>query len=482
MSNNEDIIIDSRETTISNTQFDSKEADKPNREERGNGSLIDVDYSQYTLKRRPWRLNRMDFSGIVSHDYRGSGTEDDPFVVTWLDQDAENPMAYTELMRWGFTLLISSMTLGMALASSTYSGAVEDIIEDFDCSEEVVVLGLSLTVLGYAVGPLAWGPLSEIYGRRDVFIIAFVFYTMWTSVTCAAQNIQTLLVFRFFSGVFGASALVIPGGQIADVFPTKSRGLGIAAFCAAPFLGPALGPAIGGFLGDAGGWRWVMGFLAIYSAALTALGFLFIPETYPPVLLRRRARLLSEVTGFRYVSVIDVQRPLVLEELVKKALIRPWVLLFREPIVLILTVSQILSSFNDLRCADFLRKIYMSCVYATLYLCFAAFPIIFQQERGWSPGVGGLAFMGVFVGLIIGILIVVFDNQRFVRLMREMNGHPPPETRLPPAIFGGGALVVGLAWFAATDAPGVHWASPICAGIPFGMGFVLVFVCLGNYL
>ena len=81
-----------------------------------------------------------------------------------------------------------------------------------------------------------------------------------------------------------------------------------------------------------------MGLLAIYAGLLTVLGIIFVPETYAPVLLRERAKLLSKVTGKVYMTAIDIERPLVVKDLMIKALIRPWALLFREPIVFILTV------------------------------------------------------------------------------------------------------------------------------------------------
>lgn len=124
----------------------------------------------------------------------------------------------------------------------------------------------------------------------------------------------------------------------------------------------------------------------------------------------------------------------------------------------------------------------MSAIYGTLYLCFAAFPIVFQENRGWSAGIGGLGFTGVLVGLFVGILIICWDNTRYVRIYRANGGIAPPECRLPAVIAGGVSIVVGLAWFAATDAPTVHWVVPIIAGAPFGAGFVLVFICCANYL
>jgi hypothetical protein len=124
----------------------------------------------------------------------------------------------------------------------------------------------------------------------------------------------------------------------------------------------------------------------------------------------------------------------------------------------------------------------MSVVYGTLYLTFAAFPIIFQQGRGWSQGIGGLAFLGVCTGMMIGVGIGVWDNERYRKLHRLHGGFAPPESRLPPVIYAGVAIIVGLAWFAATDAPDIHWASAICGSIFFGVGFLLVIVCTTNYL
>jgi uncharacterized membrane protein (DUF485 family) len=125
----------------------------------------------------------------------------------------------------------------------------------------------------------------------------------------------------------------------------------------------------------------------------------------------------------------------------------------------------------------------MSVVYGTLYLCFAAFPIVYKLNRGWSAGIGGLAFIGVLVGFFIGCVYIWWDNGTYARLYRENNNHPPPpECRLPACIAGGAAVIGGLAWFAATNGPSVPWPASVCAGIPFGFGFILVFVACGNYL
>jgi len=230
-------------------------------------------------------------------------------------------------------------------------------------------------------------------------------------------------------------------------------------------MGPALGPIIGGFLGEAEGWRWVEGFLAIFTGALWILGAILIPETYPPVLLRKRASALSKKTGKIYRSRVDVEAgPISASQAFKTALSRPWILLIREPIVLLLSI-------------------YMAIVYGTLYMMFGAFPIVFQQGRGWSEGIGGLAFLGVAIGMMLAVCYTIFiGNNQYIKKADEAGGFAPPEARLPPGILGGIVLPIGLFWFAWTNGPSVHWIVSIIAAAPFGFGMVLIFLSVMNYL
>ena len=94
-------------------------------------------------------------------------------------------------------------------------------------------------------------------------------------------------------------------GVIADLFDAKERGPAMSLFAAAPFLGPVLGPVIGGFIGETVGWRWIEGIMAIFTGVLWLAGLLVIPETYAPVLQRRRAQKLSS----SHFKCLPVQTP-----------------------------------------------------------------------------------------------------------------------------------------------------------------------------
>lgn len=289
--------------------------------------------------------------------------------------------------------------------------------------------------------------------------------TVFNAGAAGSQNIQTLIILRFFAGAFGSSPLTNAGGVIADMFNADQRGLAMSVFAAAPFLGPTIGPIVGGFVGETIGWRWVEGVMAIFTGVLWIVGALTIPETYAPVILRRRAAKMSKMTGKVYKSKIEAERGVkTVGAEFKVALSRPWILLFKEPIVLLLSI-------------------YMAIIYGTLYMMFAAFPIVFQEERGWSEGIGGLAFCGIAVGMIIAVIGTIPDNGRYKRTAAASpDGIAPPEARLPPALIGSIALPVGLFWFAWTNYPSIHWIVCIIGSAPFGFGMVLVFLSIMNYL
>lgn len=172
---------------------------------------------------------------------------------------------------------------------------------------------------------------------------------------------------------------------------------------------------------------------------------------------------MSKADGKVYISVLEKdqgkKKP---SEIFKRALIRPWVLLFLEPIVLVAST-------------------YMALIYGTVYMFMAAMPIVYNQDRGWSEGIGGLAFMGITVGIIVGLVYAIFDNNsRYMKLFLSKTASP--ESRLPPATAGAIALPVGMFAFAWTNYPSIHWSVSIILSAPFGFGCVLVILPIVNYL
>lgn len=278
---------------------------------------------------------------ILDYRYPGSGTERDPFVVTWIPDDARDPMGFSLTAKIGITVTVSMAAMVIAIAASGYVGSIKQVMDSFDVGNEVATLGLSLFVLGFAWGPLFWAPLSEFVGRQLPFVVSFGGVAVLLAGCTVSQNIESLLILRFLAGAFGSSPLTNAGGVVSDMFSPEYRGLALSLFAAAPFMGPVLGPVIGGFLGMSAGWRWVEGLSAAFVGLMWFLMTCLVPETYAPVLLRRRAERLSHVTGKVYRTELDMEDGdggLSLKRMFGTSLLRPWVLLFREPIVLSLSV------------------------------------------------------------------------------------------------------------------------------------------------
>ena len=206
--------------------------------------------------------------------------------------------------------------------------------------------------------------------------------------------------------------------------------------------------------------------MAIWSGAILIITSCLVPETYPPVLLRKRAETLSKLSGKVYRSRTDIdQGKVTLGEAFSTGLKRPWILLFCEPIVLLLSL-------------------YHAIIYGILYMLFGAFPIVYRLGRGWNEGIGGLPFVAVAIGVLLALVyVIVYDNKQYMKkVVASGVGYTTPEARLPMCIVGGVALPIGLFWFAWTNSPSLPWAISVVASIPFGFGMVLIFLSIMNYL
>jgi MFS family permease len=94
-----------------------------------------------------------------------------------------------------------------------------------------------LFVAGYMLGPLLWGPLSEIFGRRPIFIVTFIAYIGFQVGCALSKNTASILVFRFLGGTFAAAPLTNSGALIADIWDGDHRGKAMSFFALAPFAG-----------------------------------------------------------------------------------------------------------------------------------------------------------------------------------------------------------------------------------------------------
>ncbi|KAJ7684917.1 MFS general substrate transporter [Mycena polygramma] len=405
----------------------------------------------------------------VARPYLGSGTLQDPFVVDWdSEEDAENPLNFHNCKKWIITSQLAFCTWTVSFSSSVYSGGLEIMARDLHISDNVAILGLSLYVLGFALGyafkRIIFAPMGEMYGRRLVFFITLSAYCVFQLEGClAGSNVYVLLSCRFFTGMFGSSPLTNAPSQIADIWNARERGLASAIYSVWP---PIIGPVVGGYVVMKLDWHFNFKIMLVFAVLSLVSGAIFTPETYAPVLLRRRANKLTRDSNgiVHYVSIHDRVRPKSISQAILTNFSRPFVFLITEPIVLCVAL-------------------YISIVYGTLYALFAAFPIVFQQHHHFTAAQNGLAFIGIGIGIVLGLGSTPIQNRVYWRAM-EMSetGRAAPEARLHQAMVGGVLIPIGLFWFAFSASPSVHWIVPIVGSAFFGMGIAQILQSLTSYL
>ena len=132
-------------------------------------------------------------------------------------------------------------------------------------------------------------------------------FSAFTLACALSPSFAALCVFRLFVGLGAACAITVVGGVFADIFGSPvSRGRAMAAFMAGNTFGPILGPVVSGFASTIS-WRWCFWIALIYSG-VSFVPLLFMPETYGPVLLKRRAvRMRREKPECRAFAPIEME-------------------------------------------------------------------------------------------------------------------------------------------------------------------------------
>ncbi|KAH7138634.1 major facilitator superfamily domain-containing protein [Dendryphion nanum] len=393
------------------------------------------------------------------------------FVVGYEgDHDPLNPHNWSYTRRIAATAMIASIGFVVGIASSIDSSALRLAAEDFGVSEVVQSLATGLYLAGFGVGALFAGPFSETLGRNPVYITTLTLYMIFIMAAGLAPNIGALLTFRFLAGIFGSTPLTCAGGSISDLWSPMERVFAFPVFANAAFMGPTIGPVIGGFIAESStvSWRWVSWVTLIISGLVLAAVVLFQPETYPPTLLKWKAQHLRDVTGdSRYVAEIEIMGESFIQRL-KMALSRPFLLTFREPVIMILAF-------------------YLTVIYVVLFTFLDGYEDIFGRIHGVSQGITGLCFLGIIVGLFGASALVPLIYKwarRDLKEIQEQGGtRLPPEFRLWFAMLGGApAIPISLFWMGWTSYSWISIWSPLGASVLFGYGILCIFISSYQYI
>ncbi|OGE49271.1 hypothetical protein PENARI_c022G07394 [Penicillium arizonense] len=392
-----------------------------------------------------------------------------PLVISWRgSDDPEDPRNWSTGKKFFVSCQIWLLTFAVYIGSAIYAPGIVGVTEQFGVSSVAATLGLTLFVFGYGLGPMIWAPLSEIpmIGRSPTYVLTLLVFVFFNFGVIYAHNFGMLLAFRFLTGFLGSPVLATGAASMGDMWSPQSRDYMIGIWGMFAISAPVLGPMLGGFAASAKGWTWTIWQLVWVSGFTLVLLFFCLPETFAPNILARRARRVRRITGnSQYMSESEIEiKEVKPRDVLFEALIRPFQLCFLEPIVL-------------------LTNLYIALIYGILYIWFEAFPIVFQELRGFNPGEGGLAFMGILVSTCCLVIPAYFYwKYRWQAKYFDADGNIAPEMQMPPAIVGALALPISLFWFGWTgNFASIHWIVPIIASMLFAVGGCLIFNCIFTY-
>ncbi|KAK2773755.1 MFS multidrug transporter [Colletotrichum kahawae] len=388
----------------------------------------------------------------------------DDFIVDWNGPDDRgNAQNLPKPRKWLITWVLALYVLSTTFSSSVFSAAAAVTAKEFDTTVRTMVFGgTSLFMLGFAIGPIIFGPLSERYGRKGPLVIGYISFALLQLPAANAQSLLTIFVSRFLQGVFGAAPSAILSGTLADIWTPKQRGFAMP--CTGTFLmiGPVIGPMTGSVIVHSSlGWRWIFNFTAIFTLAIAAITYPLSAETYSPVLLAKRAKRMRHMTRNWALRARSEEQDRDLKDVVEGCLSRPAKMLVLEPILLLMST-------------------YISVVFGLMYIFFLAYPMSFANERHWDSTSAGLPLLSILLGTIIGGALIILTVN--TNLSPDPKAGRPQENRLLLMMLGSVCLPVGMFWFAATSSPETSATQQIIAGVPIGMGIILINMQGMNYI
>ncbi|KAI0023748.1 major facilitator superfamily domain-containing protein [Xylariomycetidae sp. FL0641] len=397
-----------------------------------------------------------------SHHHQGAA------IIDFKPQDPGNPVNWSAAKKSFIVVIGLCCIFNSVFGTSLPSGSIDVLGAHFGVTDPTqLVLPITIYQVGFICGSLTFGPLSETYGRRFVVIGSSSGFALFTLVSIFVPSWSAYLGLRFLQGCCASSAISVTGGLYADLFnEPRKRGQANALFLCGTSVFPNLAPLTSAYSSlPPLGWRWPI-WIAFIFAAATVVPTLFLPETYGPIILKRRAVRLRQERGSRcniYASIELEQKSW--KEILLIFMARPIRMLATEWIVLFTCLF-----------LGFATGIY--------YLFFTAYAIIFQGVYGLGQGPSRLLLLPVAGGSFSGFLLFfVYDHVLHrAKELRKPWAMNEEYRRLPIACLGGPLCVVGLFWLGWTSVPSIHLSVPAISGVIFGLGFYFILMALNNYL
>lgn len=276
------------------------------------------------------------------------------------------------------------------------------------------------------------------------------------------------MAFRLLAGLGACAPQTVGGGVLSDLWTSEERGMAVAIYSVAPVLGPSAGPLMGAWIAERTTWRWDFWSVTIFGVVVQVLIYFTLAETYAPRILHLRAQRLRKETGNELLHTeYETKQHRDLGFVLKNGFKRVFVLLGTQPIVQFIAL-------------------YMALIYGIIYLMLATFPLVWTNVYHESTGIGGLNYISLIIGFMIGAQgsgrLMDLTYRRLKETYRaRYNGEGRPEFRVPVLFLSSFLIVAGLFIFGWSAQEHTHWIVPNIGAAFFGAGAIMSMTPLQAY-
>ncbi|KAF2083857.1 vitamin b6 transporter bsu1 [Saccharata proteae CBS 121410] len=377
--------------------------------------------------------------------------------------DRHHPVHWPAWKKWSITLVYCLLQVFVTLTSTSYVSAETAIQESFGGSTQVVTLGQSMFIVGNAVGPAFLGPLSDIGGRKWVYVASILLYAILNIGTSLAINLPMLIIFQFLCGAAGSTALSNVAGTIADLFADADNAAQpMGLFVASANIGPSIGSPVGewiAFTNTSMGWRWIF-YINIIIGVAFAIGMCFVPETLPRIVIARAVERQESADPEEI--IVAESRVNVVHEIGFVATMALKIMV-TEPIVVFLAI-------------------YNGWAYGLLFLYLDGVFDVFAVNNGLSYVGADLTYLNFAVGVAVMFAFVPVQTWLYRRDRESRGGHGRPEARFLTSLVTVWGFPISLFWFAFTSDGNTNFWSPVVAGGLLGFSDPLLYLSMLNYI
>ncbi|KAI9298971.1 MFS general substrate transporter [Neoconidiobolus thromboides FSU 785] len=368
------------------------------------------------------------------------------------NKEIENYELYSVNQRRFYLAIVAFAGLMAPMSATMFFPALIQIKEDFQTTDTLIDLTVSIFVFVLAIAPLVWGTCADLYGRRWVYITAQVIFAL-SCVGCGlSPNIAVFLLMRVFQGIGSSATIVLGIGTISDIYPRDQRGTAFGLFFVGPLIGPIIGPIIGGFLAQYLGWRSIFWLMIGLSGAILIIMIVFLKETMAE---SRMEPFPVKISFFPFSFKFNGM------------LFNPFKSLYY-----LRYINVALGSF------------YTAIIFASYYAVSTSQNRAMFNNYHLTASTTGLTFLSLGVGNITGSIcggrVSDLLLKRAIKRSKDNKAHP--EIRLYSSFIGAISILIGLGlngWFIQYQ---FHLGLVLFAQFLIGFGMTYAFGCTSTYL